>query len=159
MNKKKLTIKQAFITKENIQEIFKESNVPIEFDLLSIDIDGNDYWVWQALNQYRPRVVIIEYNSTIGPSIEWIMKYNSEHSWDKTNYFGASLKALELLGQQKGYKLVGCNLAGINAFFVRDDLVEDKFTSPFTSENHFEPMRNYLLKRIGHSTSYKFFEN
>lgn len=159
INQGRLAIKEAFVTQENIQTFFKENQVPNEFDLLSIDIDGNDYWVWQAISSnYSPRVVVIEYNAALGPSLEWIMKYNPKHHWDKTAYVGASLKSLELLGAKNGYCLVGCNLAGINAFFVRQDLVNDKFLLPFTSENHYEPMRNYLLRKTGHQQTYKFFE-
>jgi len=107
-----------FITRENILAIFAEANVPKEPDFLSIDLDGNDYWVWQEiLMDYKPRVVCIEYNANISPRKSWIMPYNKDYIWDNTRDFGASLKALNQLGKQHGYVLVGCESTGVNAFF------------------------------------------
>jgi hypothetical protein len=157
VQEQRLSVKNAFITAENIEQLFTEAAVPAEFDLLSIDIDRNDYWVWKALNAYRPRVVVIEYNAIYPPPVQWIVRYEPHISWDLTSHMGASLKSLELLGSRKGYKLVGCNFAGGNAFFVREDLVADKFCDPFTAENHFEPPRYFLVRRIGHSRRFGDF--
>ncbi|WP_287676447.1 MULTISPECIES: hypothetical protein [unclassified Microcystis] len=106
-----LTLKNTFITGENIEDLFRKGNVPTELDLLSIDIDGNDYWVWQAITNYRPRVVILEYNAIYPPESSWVMQYNPSHQWKYNSHMGSSLKALEKLGHQKGYKLVACSLA------------------------------------------------
>lgn len=147
----KLQVKNSFIYAENIESLFKEANVPTEPDLLSVDIDGNDYWVWKAIENYSPRVVIIEYNASLGPCLNWTIKYNPEHVWnDRSIYYGASLKTLELLGKEKGYKLVGCTFSGVNAFFVREDLVKDKFLEPYTSENHYEPVRYIYNETYGY---------
>lgn len=156
---KTLSIKSAFVTAKNIEEILKKLNVPKEFDLLSIDIDGNDYWVWKAIANYNPRVVIIEYNPVFDPALKWVMKYNPKHVWNGTIYYGASLKSLENLGSKKGYKLVGCNFTGANAFFVREDLAKDKFLEPYTSENHYEPPRYFLLRTVSHDRDIGDFEN
>ncbi|HZY35216.1 MAG TPA: hypothetical protein VFE53_01130 [Mucilaginibacter sp.] len=145
-----LKIKQAFIDAENIQSLFDEAGSPPEPDLLSVDIDYNDYHVWKAITRYKPRVVIVEYNSTFRPDTHFVARYNSKRIWDKTSYFGASLYALEELGREKGYSLVGCVFSGSNAFFVRDDLVQDRFESPFTAENHYEPNRDFLYYKAGH---------
>jgi len=153
-----LAVKRAFITAENIEALFRELQVPAELDLLSIDIDGNDYWIWKALGAFRPRVLVIEYNPIFPPHVRWVMKYNPTHNWQQDSYQGASLKSLELLGAAKGYKLVGCDLTGTNAFFVRDDLVSDHFASPFTAENHHEPARYYLQTRLGHPRAWGEFE-
>jgi hypothetical protein len=135
-----LKVKRAFITTDNINDLIREVAPDIqELDLLSIDINGNDYWIWQALTGLRPRVVVIEYNATFRPPHKIVQKYNPTHNWDGSNYFGASLKALEELGRQKGYILTGCNFAGGNAFFIRDDLVGDRFSEPFTAEHHYRP--------------------
>jgi hypothetical protein len=142
----RLILREAFITTENIEELLNEMDIPQEFDLMSIDIDGNDYWVWKAIVKFKPRVVICEYNGRFGADLKWVMRYNASHTWNGSSYYGASLKSLEILGAQKGYSLVGCNLAGVNAFFVRNDLVEGKFATPFTSENHFEPQRHFLIR-------------
>jgi hypothetical protein len=113
----------AFITAENIASLFTEAGVPKEFDLLSIDIDGNDFWVWRALRDYKPRVVVIEYNADHKPPKQWVMKYDPHHTWDGTTYYGASLTSLATLGNDLGYALLGTDSLGVNAFFVRRDLV------------------------------------
>jgi len=140
----------SFVSRDNIAELFEALGVPKEFDLLSLDIDQNTYYIWEALTGFRPRVVVIEYNASIPPDIEWKVAYDSKRTWDGTHNFGASLKAFELLGRQLGYSLVGCELSGVNAFFVRDDLLADKFAAPFISENHYEPPRYFLMYRTGH---------
>jgi hypothetical protein len=144
-----LKIKLSSITAENINDVLREAEVADSFDLLSIDVDGNDYWFWKAMT-YRPRVVVIEYNASFGPNIDCKARYDPRWRWKYNRAFGASLKALELLGREKGYSLVGCDIAGTNAFFVRDDLVQGKFVEPFTSEFHFESAKYYLWYYPGH---------
>lgn len=153
INNKNLNIKNSFITAENIESLFSDLSVPKEFDLLSIDIDGNDYWVWKNIRKYNPRVVVIECNPFYGPSMSWVMKYNPDHVWDRSTYFGASVKALEILGKEKGYTLVGCSIMGNDTFFVRSDLVKDKFFAPYTSENHWESFKVYLQKKYKYRKS------
>ncbi len=121
-----LDIKIEKVTAENIQNLFQKYNVPKNFDLLSIDIDYNDYWVWKAIVDYSPRVVVIEFNSSIPPIESRVVPYDAESVWDGTNYFGASLLALQNLGLKKGYTLVGCDNNGVNAFFCKSELL-DKF--------------------------------
>jgi hypothetical protein len=150
MQSDKLKVLHNFITAENIEDLFKAANVPAEFDLLSIDIDRNDYYVWKAIKSYRPKVVIIEYNSIFRPGCEFVVPYNATATWDGSSNFGASLSALYKLGLEKGYKLVACDFTGVNAFFVREDLIGDKFQGPFTPENHYEPPRYFLYAKNGH---------
>jgi hypothetical protein len=145
-----LTAIQSFITAENIEDLFRQGNVPQEFDLLSIDIDRNDYHVWNAITNYRPRVVIIEYNSIFRPGCHFVVEYDANAIWDGSSNTSASLEALYQLGLSKGYKLVASSFAGVNAFFVREDLIGDKFTGPFTAENHFEPPKYFLYHTPGH---------
>jgi hypothetical protein len=116
-------VMQAFITAENVADLFGLAGVPEEFDLLSIDIDGNDYWVWRALHGFRPRVVVIEYNAAHTPPGRWVMRYNPTHTWNGTTYYGASLSSLAALGTELGYALIGTDINGVNAFFVRRDLL------------------------------------
>lgn len=117
---------QAFIDKNNINQLLTENGVSGEIGLLSIDIDGNDYWVWEAIDVVNPAIVVIEYNARFGKDKSITIPYDSHFERSKAHYsniyFGASLKALYLLAQRKGYTLVGCNTAGNNAFFVRHDL-------------------------------------
>lgn len=130
-----LEVKQAFITPENINDLLAGS--PAELDLLIIDIDGNDYYIWQAIHCIRPRVVMIEYNATFRPPAAVVQPCVSVFQGASGNFNGCSLQALELLGREKQYVLVGCNFSGTNAFFVREDLVGDRFSAPFTAAHHY----------------------
>jgi len=116
----------AFITRENINELICRSGINGEIGLLSIDIDGNDYWVWEAVNTIMPSIVVLEYNARFGPERAVTVPYDATFIRSAKHYsniyYGASLTALCLLGKRKGYSLVGCNTAGNNAFFVRNEL-------------------------------------
>jgi hypothetical protein len=143
----------SLVSRENIAGLFEQLCVPKEFDLLSLDIDQNTYYAWEGLRDFTPRVVVVEYNAAMPSSIDWKVRYSPDRTWDGTQNFGASLKAFEILGRQLGYSLVGCDFIGANAFFVRDDLLADKFAEPFTSENHYEPPRYSMAHRRGHPST------
>ncbi len=122
----------AWLTAENVNDLLRERGVVGEIDLLSIDIDGNDYWLWRAIDAIAPRVVIIEYQDIIGPERSITIPYEpgfSLHHYEvnaeQNNYVGASLRAMVNLGREKGFRLVGVNNYGFNAFFVRDGLADD----------------------------------
>ena len=133
-------VKKEHITAENINSIFKKYNVPNEFDLLSIDIDGNDYWIWKAIDSIHiPRVVVIEYNASILVTESKTIAYDPQHLWRGTDYFGASLLALVKLGKIKGYTLVGCDSTGSNSFFIKDELIAGKFQTKDISELYNPP--------------------
>ena len=124
---KNLKLLNIFVTKKNINQILKKYSGK-EIDLLSIDIDGNDFWIWKAINCVKPRLVVIEYNSFFGPTLSCTIPYNHKFIWNyekKRSYYGASLKALEKLGRKKEYTLVGVDGNGVNAFFVRNDLAKN----------------------------------
>jgi len=146
----RLSVQQSMVTAENIDATLSTwAGASTDVDLLSIDIDGNDYWVWQAIATVRPRVVVIEYNATYPPPVRFVTAYDPAFTWDKTNYQGASLSALEQLGREKGYALVGCSLSGANAFFVREDELtgldgQARFHAPFSAAEHYEPPRYEL---------------
>jgi len=145
---------REFVTAENINALFQRLNVPNEFDLLSLDIDRNTSHAWRALRQFRPRVVVIEYNATFPPHIAWEVPYAADRAWNRTTHFGASLKALEQLGQELGYALVGCDFSGTNAFFVRADLDLAGFAGPLTAEALYEPPRYWTGTRAGHAPGF-----
>jgi hypothetical protein len=150
----------SFIAKNNINDLLSSHLPHKEIDLLSVDIDGNDYHIFECITAVEPRVVVIEYNAKFPPPIVYCARYNETHVWDSTDNFGASLKFLEINLRENGYALVGCNLTGSNAFFVRQDLTADKFFQPFTAENHFEPARYWMgLMTSGHPASYATLEN
>jgi hypothetical protein len=115
------SVQQADITAENINAVFFTADIPREFDLLSIDIDGNDLWVWQALTGFVPRVVIIEYNPKWSANKSRTVPYEPTRRWDGTNYYGASVLALTRLGAKKGYDLVAATKS--NLIFVRAGLM------------------------------------
>jgi hypothetical protein len=148
---KPVVILERFVTVENIGSIFAEAGVPGEFDLLSIDVDGNDFWLWeQILKAHSPRVVVIEYNGRWVPPVEWVMPYDPTHEWDGSVYFGASLQSLANLGARGGYKLVGCSSMGLNAFFVRQDLIGDLFPTVDRSVKYHYAAPRYRPLGFGH---------
>ena len=143
---------EAFVDRTSILSVLEGAATPTEPDLLVIDVDGNDYWIWEAVaSRYRPRVVVIEYNSTVGPHLQWVMPYNANHRWDNTAWHGAGLAALAQLGRRLGYALVGCDSHGVNAFFVlgRDAWrfspasVRDRWVPPRYSLPYGHPIRPF----------------
>src|SRR5271168_4906031 len=121
-----LKAENAFINRENINDLIRQNGIEGEIGLLSIDIDGNDYWVWEAINVVVPSIVVVEYNARFGPERAVTVPYDAAFvrtiAHPSNIYYGASLAALCLLGKRKGYSFVGCNAAGNNAFFVRSEL-------------------------------------
>jgi hypothetical protein len=137
---------QATVGPGNIDTLLGDAGVPTELDVLSIDVDGADYWIWKAIERVRPRLVVIEYNSALDPSRRLVQPLDSTDGWDGTDYFGASLGALTSLAHAKGYRLVHTDLAGVNAFYVARELA-----APFEPEERI-PIRapNYFLTGRGH---------
>jgi hypothetical protein len=120
-----LTAVGAFVDKDNINNLFTENGFRDEIGLLVIDIDGNDYWIWKEVDVVNPVIVSIEYNSVFGPDHAVTIPYNSKFSRTDAHYsnlyWGASLKALCMLAEKKGYAFTGSNSNGNNAYFVRKD--------------------------------------
>jgi hypothetical protein len=140
-----LKLIELFINMENIAPALEANAVSNDLDLLSIDVDLNTFWVWSALPHIKARVVVVEYNATFPPSVEWKVKYDPAGIFDFTFNYGASLKAFERLGREYGYCLVGCDLNGLNAYFIRQDSCQrGEFLEPFDSETHWEPPRYWL---------------
>jgi hypothetical protein len=116
---RRVTVAEAFVDRESILPVLKKAGAFAQPDLLVVDIDGNDYWIWETVAlRHRPRVVVIEYNALVGPRLHWVLPYNASHRWDETRRHGAGLAALASLGSRLGYTLVGCDSQGVNAFFV-----------------------------------------
>jgi hypothetical protein len=124
-----LKAEHCFVTAENINAILRRAGMHGDIGLLSIDIDGNDYWVWEAIDSVSPRIVICEYNSHFGPHARVSVPYQSDFVRDRAHfskiYYGASIAALDALAGAKGYSLVASNSAGNNVFFVRNDVRGD----------------------------------
>ena len=139
------TVHREHVTAENINALLQKYRVPHVFDLLSIDIDGNDYWVWQSMD-CRPRVVVIEYNAHFPPPHRRVIAYDPGFVWAGTDYFGASLQALYELGRRKGYTLLYCERIGANAFFVSTDLLPPGFAPRAPGEIYRPP--NYKNRNL-----------
>jgi hypothetical protein len=160
---------QAWITAENINGLLEKQGYTGEIDLLSLDMDGVDYWVWKAIERISPRVVVLEYNNALGPELSVTIPYNSSFVTETNsrpmllfhgrrvvntfvgkkiadridNYYGASLAAFTKLGKQKGYRLVGCERFGYNAFFVRSDIGEEILPEVTPTECFDHPFQQY----------------
>lgn len=120
-----INLHKEFITAENICDLFAKYNVPSEFDLISIDIDRNDFYVWKALSaHYQPRVVIIESNFCLNYDEDKVVKYDPYGS-GCDDYSGASVLALYKLGRHLGYSLVYQESNGVNLFFIKDDILKN----------------------------------
>ena len=141
-----LQAKCAWITRDNINSLLEEAGFGSDVGLLSIDVDGNDYWIWEAVESVRPRIVIVEYSSIFGLepiSIPYKQDFDRTAAHYSTAYFGCSLAALSHLAKKKGYLLLGSNVWGHNAFFVRSDVAGDF--------RGLEPEEAYVLSKYRHS--------
>jgi len=130
----RVEIRQAFVTGENIDALVGSGDLGV----LSIDVDGMDYWLWRAVEKALPRVVIVEYNASLGPDESITVPYRADFSAAAAHpsgyYHGASLAALEKLGREKGYALVAVDSAGVNAFFVADAVRPETLRARSASE-------------------------
>jgi hypothetical protein len=116
-------VKQERVDAININPILRKYRVPENVDLISIDVDGQDFWIWSNL-AYFPSVVVIEYNPNLAVDESKVIPFNVSYQWDGTKWFGASLRALNNLGKSKGYVLTYAN--GVNGFFIKEGLVKNK---------------------------------
>jgi len=116
---------RTYVTSENINTLLRRQGMTGEIDLMSIDVDSCDYWLLEAMKVCSPRVLIMEYNALFGPTRAVTLPNGPPPATRPKGYFGASLAALEKLAATKGYRLVFCEEAGVNAFFVRNDLAPE----------------------------------
>jgi hypothetical protein len=134
----------AFITKDNINDLLLNSGFGEDLGILSIDVDGNDYHILEAIKFFRPRILICEYNAVFGSARKVTVPYEADFRRAEKHhsclYCGASLGAIAYLAEKRGYALVGTNTAGNNAFFVRDDLL-NCHVEALSAEEAFVPSR------------------
>jgi hypothetical protein len=119
------TMAVSWVTAENVDRLIAEHGFFGNIDLLSLDLDGVDYWVWRAIQCIQPRVIVLEFNALLGPEKRLTLPYDPAFRPDLTKLpykIGASLPAFAALGREKGYRLVGVQTLGFNAFFVRNDV-------------------------------------
>lgn len=164
----------SFITKDNINSILKDNKFDGEIGILSVDIDGNDYWVLKEINVVNPVIIIVEYNSMFGPEAQISIPYKEDFvrtiAHYSNLYYGASLAAFSNLLDTLGYSFIGCNSSGNNAYFIRNDKADflktinedDRFVkSKFRESRNSKGDLNFLnhengLKEIGNCMIYDF---
>lgn len=152
-----LTLLHKFITAENINDLISQTKAKdlVEIDLLVIDIDGNDYHIFNAINVIKPRVVVMEFNAKFPPPVEYVMPYDATYCYDDSDAQGASLESMTKLANKKGYNLVGTDLKGVNAFFVRKDLCKDKFVADCSAKNLYNTFKYPMMEyHTGHQSKY-----
>jgi hypothetical protein len=139
------------VTPDSAPGILERAGAPADLDLLAIDLDGIDYYVWRSLaGSYRPRAVVIEYNAAATPGSRWVQRYRPGRFWDGSRRFGASLDALAGLAETLGYSLVACESHGANAFFVRDDVVAERLPGVETRVSRLYRSPKYFGEHFGH---------
>jgi hypothetical protein len=153
----RLRVSLDMVTAENVDRVLREAGAADDLDLLSIDIDGNDIYLLEAMT-LRPKIIVIEYNAKFPGNLVKQSVYNPERGWQGTDYMGASLKAIARAAALKGYRLVGTNITGVNAFLVRDDLAGDHFCADASAEHLYNPARYWLyfdhFCNIGHRADF-----
>lgn len=145
-----LKIANVFLTAENVNQLLSDSLVPKVIDVLSLDLDLNTYHVWEKLEETKPKVAIIEYNGFYPAESDWVATYEEHGCWDGGINMGTSLKPLVLLSEKKGYCLIGCDLSGTNAFFIRRDLAKSHFSNSPKYDQLFESAKPFLLNNPEH---------
>ena len=138
------TVTQAWITAESVNDLLVESGCAGEVDVLSIDIDGNDYWVWKAIEAINPRLIVFETHDIIPQTESLTIPYTPDfYAWDKpgaeVDFRGVSLLAIKKLCAARGYRLIGSHQYGFNAFFLRNDEGLDWFPEVSIGEVHDNP--------------------
>ncbi len=165
LRSRKLVVANAFVDRDNIDDVLEdafrslgETTFPLAVDFLSVDIDGNDVYVLERLTRLDARVVCVEYNAKYPPPMQITIDYNDRHAWHDDDYQGASLQCFVELLKGRGYELVCCGLAGVNAFFVKADEIRD--IEVRSVEQLYQPARYHLRRqRSGHLPSLKHLAN
>jgi|TARA_B100000085_G_scaffold193728_1_gene177624 hypothetical protein len=149
-----INLRKEFVTRDNIVDLLKKYDVPKHINLLSVDIDGNDFYVIdKILKEYDVDILISEYNASRYPDEDAVIEYQEDFCWDKSDYFGASLLALTNLMNSHGLSLVCSCFMGVNSFFVKNELVNQYLTNVSDVDNVRElyyPPRYGAYPLIGH---------
>lgn len=136
-----INLRKRFVTVENIKQLVNELCIPSKLDLLSLDIDFNDWYVMRELLKYiDARVIVVEYNASLGPETDAVVIYDAMHNFDGTTYFGSSLMGWKHL--LSGYGHIGCDSNGVNAFFVKSsetDKLPDDYKKMMNSVELYRP--------------------
>ncbi|MET3382597.1 MULTISPECIES: hypothetical protein [Variovorax] len=159
LKSERLLVTEAFVTKETVRPLvaqFREHLDTADIDFFSFDLDGNDLHLMPlALEEIAPKIICVEYNGKFPPPTSLSMAYVGDHQWAEDDYYGATLQAWVDLFSGR-YTLVSCNLSGVNAFFVRDDLVAAFKVYPV--DQLYQPCRYWLVGNNGHRASMKWLK-
>lgn len=118
-----VTIINSYVTCEEnecLDFILSKTNIPIDFDILSIDVDGNDLWIWKSLTKYLPKLVVVEYNAFCDPHESLTIEYDKNHRFNSDSYYGATAGAFNKLAEEKGYVLIG-STPSLNLFYCKKE--------------------------------------
>jgi hypothetical protein len=139
-------VRQAWVTAEDINAILEQAGCVGEVDILSLDIDGNDFWVWKAINIIRPRLIVVETHNVAPSDRSITIPYRPDFNYHKSpaeDFRGASLLAMVRLGRQRGYRLIGAHRHGFNAFFLRNDIGTELFPEVSVASVHDNPFTRW----------------
>jgi hypothetical protein len=134
-------IRKAWITKDNVNTLLREMGASGEVDLLSLDMDGNDYWIWDAITEINPRLCVFETHNLVPDDVSVTIPYDPNfYCWskkgDERDFRSVSLLAMKKLSEAKGYRMIGAHRHGFNVFFLRNDLAQDLFPAVSISDVH-----------------------
>ena len=157
---KSFVFKKSWITLGNIYPIARDAMAALEIselDIVSLDLDGNDYYFIENLlnNKINPKLFILEYNARFPPPVKFKIDYNEQHQWQGDDYFGASLSTFDELLSAAGYSLICCNSTGNNAYFIRSDCMNFFDDVPRGAHNLYVPARHFLYRQPNNSLSEK----
>ncbi len=144
-------IKHAWITRENINQQLKDIGASGEVDLFSLDIDGNDYHIWEAISEINPRLCVFETHDIIPGDLSLTIPYDPNfYAWNKTgaemDFRSVSLLAMKKLSESKGYRLIGSHRHGFNVFFLRNDIGTGFFPEVSVEHVHDNPRTKFVQR-------------
>jgi hypothetical protein len=149
-----LAVHNGLITRENVLPVMSRAGFGGEVDFIGIDIDYNTFHIFDAVASLSPRLFSVEYNAQFPADLKWVAQYAADQCWDGSMAYGASLASIEERARAAGFWLVGCELSGTDAFFVREDLLQDRFLLPGDAAFHWEPLRLHLDQRQQHRAAF-----
>jgi hypothetical protein len=142
----KILYLKEWVTQENVLSLIENTKYK-DFDLISLDIDGNDFYIWeQLLSKYNPKVIVAEYNGKFDSETKWVMSYSASSTWNQDWYFGASFLAFTELFLKFNYRVVACSLNGNNMFLVKSSFVEEFSDIPSDINLIYQPALHMLFK-------------
>ena len=149
----KLKICRKLVNRESCRTLLSSRGFAEDLDLLSIDSCYNTHHVFNELLAFRPRVFCVAYNGMLPADLDWAAPYDAKAVWDGSTLFGATLGTISTAAEAGGYSLVGCELSGTDAFFVRHDLLQGLFLRPGDAMFHWEPLRMHLGQTQRHRSA------